>query len=346
MTGAQEALRDTGPQPSAAPWAGQDADGPAPTGSSAYPAQWYDRPVLPDRARDGGPAADPGPADSRPADPRLEGIRYDELRYEEPAPDGPGYDDSVEDESWYAELRRNGPAFPQNAGDQPRPAGPASGPARRAEPQLPAYGQLPGYPQAPAPERFPGYGPSRGDRGTSGPQLSAWPHHQPGPASQRAVRAGQRSVAGWPWTCSPAGSGLPAGASWPGHGLPQRPGRTGWRADPARGQPDRLPAGKHPPLALPFEAPPDVARPGSATVRPGHGLDGPEITSSWPAQPPAEDLDVVCRVLAGRRPRGDYAGLFGDRVSDPDAAGRPPSAGSAAAVVAVMITGSGWPWAG
>ena len=67
VTGAQEALRDTGPQPSAAPWAGQDSDGSAPTGSSAYPAQWYDRPVLQDRARDAGPAADPRPADPRPS---------------------------------------------------------------------------------------------------------------------------------------------------------------------------------------------------------------------------------------------------------------------------------------
>src|SRR5208282_1607103 len=156
VTGAQEALRDTGPQPVAA----SSADGFTP---SAYPAQWDNRPGSQDRVRGGGPAADPRPADSRSGDPRLEGIRYDELRYEEPAPDGPGYDDSIEDESWYQELRRSGPAFPPSSGDQPRP----SGPARRVGPQLPAYGQPSGYPQAPAPERFTGYGPSRGDRGTS-----------------------------------------------------------------------------------------------------------------------------------------------------------------------------------
>ncbi len=322
VTGAQEALRDTGPQPSAAPWAGQDADGPAPTGSSAYPAQWYDRPVLPDRARDGGPAADPGPADSRPADPRLEGIRYDELRYEEPAPDGPGYDDSVEDESWYAELRRNGPAFPQNAGDQPRPAGPASGPARRAEPQLPAYGQLPGYPQAPAPERFPGYGPSRGDRGTSGPQLSAGRTTSPGQRASGPSEPGSGPWLGGPGPARQPGPAFPPGPAGQGTGFLSAPAApVGVLTPPAGSRIDSLQE-SIPPLALPFEAPPDVARPGSATVRPGHGLDGPEITSSWPAQPPAEDLDSYAEFWQEDEEEAEYRGLFGDRETDSDA-GRP-----------------------
>ena len=101
-----------------------------------------------------------------------------------------------------------------------------------------------------------------------------------------------------------------------------------------------------PPLAGPFLAPPDVARPGSATVRPGHGLDGPEITSSWPAQPPAEDLDSYAEFWQEDDEEAEYRGLFGDRETGSDAARRAPSAVSAAAAVAAMTTGSGWAWAG
>ena len=304
VTGAQEALPDTGPQP-AAPWAAQDPDGYAPTGSSAYPAQWYDRPVLQDRARDGGPAADPRPADPRPSDPRLEGIRYDELRYEEPASDGPGFDDSIEDESWYAELRRNGPAFPQNPGDQPRP----SGPARRVEPQLPAYGQPPGYPQALAPERFPGYGPSRGDQGTSGPQLSAGRTTSPG---QRASGPPEPGSGPWPGGPGPARQPGPAFLS-----APVAP--VGVLTPPAGSRIDALQESV-PSLAGPFVAPPDAGLPGPATVRPGHGLDGPEITSSWPAQPPAEELDSYAEFWQEDDQEAEYRGLFGDRETNSDGA--------------------------
>ena len=329
VTGAQEALRDTGPQPIAAPWAAQDSDGYAPTGSSAYPAQWYDRPVLQDHARDGGPAADPRPADPRPADPRaadprpadprLEGIRYDELRYEEPASDGPGFDDSIEDESWYAELRRSGPAFPQNPGDQPR----SSGPAHRVEPQLPAYGQPPGYPQAPAPERFPGYGPSRGDRSTSGPQMSAGRTTSPG---QRAGGPPALPEPGsGPWLGAPgpvrqSGPAVPPGPGGPGAGFLSAPvAPVGVLTPPAGSRIDSLQESV-PPLAGPFLAPPDAGRPGPATVRPGHGLDGPEITSSWPAQPPAEDLDSYAEFWQEDDEEAEYRGLFGDRETGSDGA--------------------------
>ena len=316
MTGAQEALRDTGPQPSAAPRAAQDSDGYAPTGSSAYPAQWYDRPVPQDRARDGGPAAGPRPADSRPPDPRLEGIRYDELRYEEPAPDGPGYDDSIEDESWYAELRRNGPAFPQNPGDQPRP----SGPARRAEPQLPAYGQPPGYPQAPAPDRFPGYGPSRGDRGTSGPPLSADRTTGPGQRASGPPEPGSGPWLGAPGPARQPGPAFPPGPGGQGTGFLSAPAApVGVLTPPAGSRIDSLPESV-PPLAGQFLAPPDVGRTGSATVRPGHGLDGPEITSSWPAQPPAEDLDSYAEFWQEDGEEAEYRGLFGDRETGSDGA--------------------------
>ena len=118
MTGAQEALPDTGPQPAAPAWGTRGAGGFPQAGNAAYPEQWYDNPRL-----DGPPVA------SRPADPRLEGINYGELRYDpDPAdpvtPGKPGHDEPLDDESWYQELRRTGPAYPQRSGPQGGPSGP------------------------------------------------------------------------------------------------------------------------------------------------------------------------------------------------------------------------------
>ena len=343
VTGAQEALRDTGPQPSAAPRAAQDSDGYAPTGSSAYPAQWYDRPVPQDRARDGGPAADPRPADSRPPDPRLEGIRYDELRYEEPAPDGPGYDDSIEDESWYAELRRNGPAFPQNPGDQPRP----SGPARRAEPQLPAYGQPPGYPQAPAPDRFPGYGPSRGDRGTSGPPLSADRTTSPGQRASGPPEPGSGPWLGAPGPARQPGPAFPPGPGGQGTGFLSAPAApVGVLTPPAGSRIDSLQESV-PPLAGQFLAPPDVGR---TRVRRRCVLvmvstGRRSLLPGLPSRPPRTWTRTPS---SGRKmtKRPSTAVYSGTGKPAPTAPARAPSAGSAAAVVAAMTTGSGWAWAG
>ena len=157
VTGAQEALPDTGPQPSAQPIAPSAADargsGRSPRAASpAYPDQWYDNPRLNDRVLDdvrydqprpGGSRLSGPPAGSRPTDPRLEGMNYGELRYD-PDPDPvapvdpgkPGYDEPLDDESWYEELRRSAPAHPQGFGPQH-----PSGPQRRVEPQAPDYGQ-------------------------------------------------------------------------------------------------------------------------------------------------------------------------------------------------------------
>jgi len=57
-----------------------------------------------------------------------------------------------------------------------------------------------------------------------------------------------------------------------------------------------------------------VSRPGTSTVRPGHGLDGPEVTSSWPVQPPAdlESFEDFWRDDADE----EYTGLFGDREAE------------------------------
>ncbi len=191
VTGAQEALPDTGPQPA--------IRGGSSRGSAAYPEQWYESPRLDDRARDdrarddravGDRARDDrAPGDVRPmrsGDPRLAGMTYGELRYDEPEAGESGYDEPLDDESWYQELRRSAPAYPQTPGG---PQGPGSGPQRRTEPSGPAFGQQPGY--SPAPDRAPGYGqPRHGSapkvpNNPPGPQMSAG-RPQQGPAAPGA----------------------------------------------------------------------------------------------------------------------------------------------------------------
>ena len=51
-------------------------------------------------------------------------MRYDELRYEEPPGGEPGYDEPLDDESWYTELGRSAPSYPQQP-DRPARRGPA-----------------------------------------------------------------------------------------------------------------------------------------------------------------------------------------------------------------------------
>ena len=256
ITGAQEALPATGPQPVADRWAAADP-GYGSAGSQAYPEQWYDHPRLNDQRRPDPPAA---------SDPRLEGMRYDELRYEEPAFGGSGFDEPLDADSWVEELRRSAPVYPE------RPGGPSRGtsgpdqrsadPQRRADPRVSDYGQQPGYPQVPAPDQAFGYGQGRDDRGGQGPRMSA-------------ARDARPSV--------PAAPSDPA---------PSDPGYLG--APASRVVVLTPPAIRR--LEVPAE---DRPLPGAAAtgqlvgpaVRPGHGLDGPEITSSWPAQPQVDELD-------------------------------------------------------
>jgi hypothetical protein len=312
-----------------------------------------------DRALEGSRPADPRPADPRPADPRpadgrsadgrsaesrsaegrsgdprLVGMRYDELRYdepseEEPSGDGRGFDQASDDDSWLEALRRSAPVYPQTPGNQPLPAGPAS----RAEAGVREPGPRPAYPQGPATDWFTGQGPGRGDRGDRGgsaPQLSA------GRATSAAPRPG-----GQPEPGSGFGLGAPAGAGaarQPGSPFPQaQAGRDGFLGAPTA-QVGVLtpPVGSRVvarpesgPLASPFVAPPSEGRavapgtPGRSTgpVRPGHGLDGPEITSSWPAAPQVDQIESFAEFWREDDEDGDYAGLFGDRVVDPDGAG-------------------------
>jgi hypothetical protein len=83
-------------------------------------------------------------------------------------------------------------------------------------------------------------------------------------------------------------------------------------------------------------------------VRPGHGLDGPEITSSWPAQPAADDHLDSYQDFWRDDADEEYTGLFGDREAEFERADAKLAAakrGTAAAAAAATITASGWAWA-
>ena len=300
VTGAQEALRDTGPQP-------QLRDGSPRGGASAYPEEWYGSPRLNDRASD-----DVRP--SRSSDPRLAGMTYGELRYDEPEPGESGYVEPLDEESWYQELRRSAPAYPQTPGD---PQGPGSGPQRRPEPSGPAFGQQSGY--SPGPDRAPGFGQPRrdgsGPQSPQGPQMSAG-RPQPGPAGP----AGPAAAPGAGFLSAPVGLLTPPNgtrvdslrdpAARPA--APAASPRTGTSAA------TQVLTGPKTPKAPQAPAPktPGASRPGTGTVRPGHGLDGPEITSSWPAQPAADDHLDSYQDFWRDDADEEYTGLFGDREAE------------------------------
>ena len=108
------------------------------------------------------------------------------------------------------------------------------------------------------------------------------------------------------------------------------PANTGWQRDltvarsrvgdmtQARGDVDALREGGAFPIttmASPILAPPSAGRPGTTAVRPGHGLDGPEITSSWPAQPQVGDPESFEDFWQDDEDE-EYTGLFGDREAE------------------------------
>jgi hypothetical protein len=334
VTGAQEALPGTGPQPVAGP---RGAAGFPQSGSAAYPEQWYDNPRLDDRV-----------LDDKRRDPRLEGINYGELRYDDSAPIAPiapvdpvdpvapvnplasgepgyepGYSEPLDDESWYQELRRSAPAYPQHSGGPQGAGGPQgpSGPQRRVEPQGHGYGPQPGYPQVP--DRSAGFGNSRGDWGGSGPQT-------PQASAAPQMSAGQMADPG-PRSGGQPGPALPPGPAAQGTGFLAAPvGQVGLLTPPSGTRVDALrDSGAFP--AVPGASPaagarpgtaasqvltaPGASRPGGAPVRPGHGLDGPEITSSWPVQPSTDDLDSYDDFWRDDEDE-EYSGLFGDREAE------------------------------
>jgi hypothetical protein len=329
VTGAQEALPDTGPQPV--------LRGDSSRGSTAYPEQWYDSPRLDDRAQDDRALNDRAqndraPRDSRPSrspDPRLAGMTYGELRYDEPEAGESGYDEPLDDESWFQELRRSAPVYPQTPAG---PQGPGSGPQRRAEPSGPAFGQQSGY--SPAADRAPGFGPSRRDG--SGPQTPQAPQGSHGPqgpkmsAGRPQPGLGAPAAPGAGFLSAPA---APVGLLTPPHGTRvdslrdpiARPGAPAASPRSASAATQVLTSPKAPspkPSTPTAPAPnaftpktPGASRPRTGTVRPGHGLDGPEITSSWPAQPAADDPDTYQDFWRDDADE-EYTGLFGDREAE------------------------------
>ena len=268
------------------------------SGGVAYPEQWYDNPRLDERARDD---ARPSRDDARPSqsgDPRLAGMTYGELRYDEPVPQTPGADagdagddEPLDDESWFQELRRSAPAYPQSPGG---PQGPVTGPQRRVDPAGPALGSAPGY--APAPDRASGYGQPRRD-GT-GPQ---------GPQGLQGAERPQMSAGRGPQASPAPGAGFLSAPTAP-VGLLTSPADT--RVDVLRDGGARPAAG-----VLTAATAPNPVLPGPATVRPGHGLDGPEITSSWPVQPAVDDLESYDDFWRDDADE-EYSGLFGDREAE------------------------------
>ena len=375
VTGARDALRDTGPQPAAGPRGARDSGGLGPgsgglapdsgglppAGSAAYPEQWYDYPRLDDRALDAarhdspqagpprsgpprsgsgrsgsrrsgsglagsarsgparsdvarsGPRSGPAAASPRSAGPRLGGVNYDELRSDdELAPGDPGYDEPLDDESWYQELRHSAPAYPQGFGPEH-----PSGPYRRMEPQAPDRSQPPESPRAPSPA--PGYAPPRG---SSVPQMGAGPGTRGG-----SVRPGAPDG-----SAPDLGNFLSAPAAQAGVSVLSPPDGTRAGAPPGTGAlatPGLFADPDHGSLAAPGTgaftaagpvgqvlAPPRAERLGSAAVRPGHGLDGPEITASWPAHPSVDDLDSYEHFWQEDDEDAEYTGLFEDSGTD------------------------------
>ena len=339
VTGAQEARPDTGPQPIAQPIAPSAADarssGHSPQAASpAYPDQWYDNPRLNDRVLDdvrydqprpGGSRLSGPPAGSRPTDPRLAGMNYDELRYDDPGPVDPGKpghdepldDESLDDESWHEGLRRSAPAYPQGFGPQH-----PSGPQRRVEPQAPDYGQQVGFPQAP--DRAAGYGKPRGDWGgplpqaPQNPQLSAGRMTGPGLPSPGQRSGSQPGSPFSPGPATPATGFLSAPAAPVGLLTPPVGARVGALRDSAApAAPAASPRTGS--AAAQVLTAPGGSLPGIPAVRPGHGLDGPEITSSWPAQPQIDDLESFEDFWRDDEDE-EYSGLFGDRHAEFDRA--------------------------
>ena len=191
------------------------------------------------------------------------------------------------------------------------------------EPQAPGHGQQPGFPQAP--DRTAGYDKPRGDRGGSFPQVPHGPQMSAGRMTGPGQRAG--SQPGSPFPPGPAAQGTgflsaptaPVGLLTPPDGTRVDALRDG--ASPAA--PAISPSPRPGSAATQVMTAPSATRrgtsTGTATVRPGHGLDGPEITSSWPIQPQTDDLESFQDFWRDDEDE-EYTGLFGDRQAEFDRA--------------------------
>jgi hypothetical protein len=156
----------------------------------------------------------------------------------------------------------------------------------------------------------------RGGQGSQAPQ---------GPAAHGGAHAASASGGGAaPGGVSPASGFLSAPAA--SVGLLTPPGGT--RVDALRDG-GALPAAPVTPAAPASHAAPATSatrasetlkapegtRRRPAGVRPGHGLDGPSITSSWPAQPDSDDLESYDDFWRDDADE-EYTGLFGDREAE------------------------------
>ncbi|HEX6526614.1 MAG TPA: hypothetical protein VF070_42340 [Streptosporangiaceae bacterium] len=231
-------------------------------------------------------------AEPRSADPRLAGLRYDELRYDDSGPNDPrygesGYDEPLDDEAWYAELRRSGPTFPQRPSAPGGPADPGgSGQFASAIGGRPhaAHDRSPGYPQ------LPGNGNGHG----SGPRLSMAPGT--GPVMTRALSPAQPGVAPAPVAfgaqpapgIQPVFGTQPAFGTQAGFGTQPVPGAQPASAyQPAPTFSPPVPVGVlTPPVGSRFEARADAPQTRESAV-----ITGPD-TAAWDAAPDA-DLDSL-----------------------------------------------------
>jgi hypothetical protein len=229
----------------------------------------YQAPPRPDFRHQAGPAAGPvakpqpiypvtgaqeilrEPA-PRAVDPRLAGLRYDELRYDDSDSDDRGfsrYDEPLDDEAWYAELRTGArgrgqdPASRGRSGDFPPAGGLGSGVLGSGSLGSGSLGSGPRPAGRPGPSGGPGIGgggpaPRNTAAGNNpGPRMSALPATAP-PVSAPVATAPGLSASGVssPGFSAPGlpGPGLSApglsapGLSAPARGLPRTPGSSGF----------------------------------------------------------------------------------------------------------------------
>jgi hypothetical protein len=347
VTGAQEALPDPGSQPGGRPGYQRSAQ-------PGYPDQWYDHPRLDDRAADeqrSPRSPDPRLEGITYGELRYDDTGSFAAAGSEPEPEP--RTEGLDEAAWYQELRQSGPAFRPNpavppspiSGPQRRvdPLGPSFGSSGGPSSGGSSSG---GYSQGP--DRGPGAGQPRWD-GPGRPQLNAGrPAGRGGQGSQ--VAPGPAAPAGAHAASMPGGSAAPGGVS-PASGFLSAPVASvglltppgGTRVDALRDG-GALPAAPVTPASQPapaakaapvshaapvsqaapdatatraFEAlkAPEGTRPRPAGVRPGHGLDGPSITSSWPAQPDSDDLESYDDFWRDDADE-EYTGLFGDREAE------------------------------
>jgi hypothetical protein len=152
-----------------------------------------------------------------PVDPRLAGLRYDELRYDDTDLEdrgfSPRYDEPLDDDSWYKELRSSGPAQPQRQGGGRLGGG--SAPYSRGVDQSAGGGQFGSGSQSGAGGQF-GSGQSAGPRPSAGPAAGG----QTRPAGPSGTVARNLAPGNGP---GPRMSAVPA-TSAPARGLPRNPG--------------------------------------------------------------------------------------------------------------------------